>query len=148
MTVKHCFGYESNQHLLKDCRQAGCRSNGRRKWRISLVQAADKSKVASWIIERGTVSHLTNKKDLFSSLGALKQNCVSLANGAKSAVTGEESIVIPGLGKELKNLLVVPQLDCNIPSVPAFDKEGYAVGFENGKCTIKKGNIVQWCPAR
>ena len=66
---------------------------------------------------------------------------MSLANGKKSAVAGEGSIFIPGLGKELKNVLLVPQIDRNILSVPALDK-GYSVTFENRNCTIKRGNTV------
>ena len=49
---------------------------------------------------------------------------------------------MPGLRKDLKNVLLVPKLDCNILSASKLDKKGYRVVFANSTCTIKKGNEI------
>ena len=139
MTVRHCFNCGSEKHLQRDCREAGHRSEGRKKGRISFVQAADKTKVTSWILDSGAVCHLTKK---ICFLGTLEYSFMSLENGEKSAVTGEGTAYVPGLRKELKNVLLVPKIDCNILSVSSLDKEGYTVLFSNSTCTIKKGNKI------
>nr|XP_020653992.1 contactin-associated protein-like 2 [Pogona vitticeps] len=136
MTVRGCFSCGSEQHLLRDCEKASnrCSQEARsekQKGRISLVQSTrDKSKdtlqacqQACWIIDSGAVVNLTNEKDLFSSLGASEQRSVSLANGHKLKVAAEGTVFIPGLGQKLESVLYVPQLDCNLLSVSALDKQ-------------------------
>ena len=63
---------------------------------------------------------------------------MSLANGQKLKVAAEGTVFIPDLGQKLESVLYVPQLDCNILSVFALDKQGYVITFENGEYKIKK----------
>ena len=124
----------SQSHLLKDCQQAKSRkqretiSKGREqavyrcsgeggRGRISLVKKTrDKdtaSKVvqtATWFVDSGAITHLTNEIDLFSFLGELEQDSVTLANGDKTQVAGEGEVYIPSLNEELKKCSICSKI--------------------------------------
>ena len=81
------------------------------------------STTAPWIIDSGASDHMTSISSLFDSYYPCPGNKkVRVADGSLSSIAGKGSIKISGT-IELKNVLHVPKLSCNLLSVSKLTKD-------------------------
>ncbi|KAG8139341.1 hypothetical protein E2320_002110 [Naja naja] len=57
---------------------------------------------------------------------------ISLANGQRAAVKGEDNIYVPEIGETFYNVLYVPALDLILLIISRLDRQGYKILFAGG----------------
>ena len=107
---------------------------------------------SDWYIDSGASAHMCNNPSLFTSLQDISsEDTVSVGNGEETEVTGIGTVlcssVVDGNQKtvELKNVLYVPSLMCNLISVSRIRKAGLRVivdtdEYGGGFCDVTTRN--------
>ncbi|RVW91832.1 Copia protein [Vitis vinifera] len=100
----------------------------------------------SWLIDSGCTNHMTNDQELFKELDKTIISKVKIGNGEFISVKGKGTMVIESLTglKYITDVLYVPDIDQNLPSVGQLIEKGFKVIFEDKWCMIKdaKGRDV------
>ncbi|SGY15967.1 BQ5605_C012g06717 [Microbotryum silenes-dioicae] len=99
----------------------------------------------AWLLNSGANRHMTNDRDLFSELHAVAGPRVGGVAGSLSS-TGCGTIHIHTAKGPIvvSNVLLVPDLPCNLLSVFQLDQLGYRVSFEARRACITRpsGTVV------
>ena len=99
----------------------------------------------SWVVDTGAASHVTSRKDFFSSYTPGDFGTLNMGNETVSRVVGmgticlETSVVTKLLLNNVKHALDV----ClHLISVGVFDDKGYVSTNSDRKCKLNKGSLV------
>ena len=94
------------------------------------------------IIDSGCTSHITYRRESFSTFREVRSQDVEVGNNQKSAVLGrgtvELSLSVGGKQQRvvLKDVLYVPDLGFQLISVATLDRQGMSVLFWNRSCRV------------
>lgn len=106
--------------------------------------ATDNTPTDGWIIDSGASHHVSSDRSFFAKLTSVSRE-LCLADGRVTKVVGIGEGYITGFDGsgnsvtvKLKNVLLVPELNCNLMSVQRIVQSGARVEFEFGKCRIEK----------
>lgn len=107
------------------------------------------SKSNKWIIDSGATSHISNNKQLFSTLDTEKCSSIDVANGNKESVKGKGTIKIAMVNDcgsvhsaAIQDVLYAPDIAGNMISVLKLCRRGYEVLFKGEQCTISKDKLT------
>ena len=102
------------------------------------------STASKWIIDSGATCHMCSDRSFFTTFQSLKQpQEVTLGDGHELKGTGQGTVALkvnlPDKTTklcELRNVLYVPQLSCNLVSVSKAAKAGKTAEFDGARCLI------------
>lgn len=163
--VFKCFGCKKEGHKLAECPNKK-KKNEREKVKSekkSKAHVAEQKGVCfvgvcggnkrdlkrvEWFIDSGCCDHLVNDESLFDSLKPLDNPIeIAVAKDGESITaeySGTVKLVSNVNGKlidcSVENVLLVPELRCNLFSVLRVDEAGMKVSYENGKVIIQRGS--------
>ena len=141
------FRKEQMDHLLKLLKSSS--SSGIPN--VSLAQTGSKpyalsccSKFAPWMIDSGASHHMTSLSKLFSTYSPCSGlDKIRIAGGSFSPIAGKGLIKLSE-NIDLKSILHVPKLACNLLSVSKLSKESNCrVIFFDSHCEFQDKNLVK-----
>ncbi|KAK8956512.1 hypothetical protein KSP39_PZI000036 [Platanthera zijinensis] len=95
-----------------------------------------------WFIDSGCSSHMTNKREHFTSFDDTYKSVVYLGDGQKQNIEGKGEISFQTQNgiKVIPDVYYVPKLAQNLLSVGQLMEKGYKIVFSNNTCSIKDRN--------
>ena len=160
---KVCFQCKKPGHLMRHCRSGKKKSDTPAKkeenGRAKAAHSGDEKAVAftagnegsGWVIDSGASAHMTNDRSMFTSLREFAGGWITLADGKKTQILGEGSVVLFGLDGDEKVIKIevnkvkfVPGLSTNLISVSKLAHNGLKVCFDDVGCRISdpRGKVV------
>jgi len=100
---------------------------------------------SSWVVDTGAASHVTSRKDFFSSYTPGDFGTLSMGNETVSRVVGIGAICLEtsvGTKLVLNNVKHAPDVRLHLISVGVLDDEGYVSTNGDGKWKLIKGSLV------
>ena len=100
---------------------------------------------SSWVVDSGSSTHATSKRELFSTYTANDHDAVHMENDGMAKAIGIGDVYFEtnnGTKLLLKNVKHIPDIRLNLISVGKLDDEGYDNTFGNGQWKLKKGALV------
>lgn len=96
-----------------------------------------------WLLDSGTLSYMTGRRDLFYQLDENIKNKVSLCYDKEVDVLGKGSMAIQvnGRPKLIHGVKFVPSLTHNLLKVGQLIENGYNVNFSRFGCKIENAEI-------
>lgn len=95
-----------------------------------------KSSTHTWCVDSGATSHLCCDRNLFQNYSSVSEK-IWLAGGLCIEAVGRGDVDVGGTTVMLKNVLYVPNLQCNFVSVSKAIESGHTVTFERAYVVIK-----------
>ncbi|KAH0689471.1 hypothetical protein KY289_016829 [Solanum tuberosum] len=91
-----------------------------------------------WYIDSGCSNHMTGDEKVFLSINSSITTKERMGNGALVDAKGKGtiSINIKGSGKQIHDVLYVPDLEENLLSIGQFMENGYSLVFRDNYCKI------------
>ncbi|CDF40427.1 unnamed protein product [Chondrus crispus] len=108
----------------------------------------DMEMLPSWLVDSACTAHITYDRSLFATYEPLESASVQMGTKASAKVAGRGDVhlklnvngrIEPG---KLTDVLHVPDFAFSLLSVSRMTELGLKVGFENGKCMIRRGSTV------
>ncbi|CDF39664.1 unnamed protein product [Chondrus crispus] len=102
----------------------------------------------SWLVDSACTAHITYDRSLFATYEPLESASVQMGTkaSAKVAGRGDVHLKLNVNGRmepcKLTDVLHVPDFAFSLLSVSRMTELGLKVGFENGKCMIRRGSTV------
>ncbi|CDF34864.1 unnamed protein product [Chondrus crispus] len=102
----------------------------------------------SWLVDSACTAHITYDRSLFATYEPLDSASVQMGTkaSAKVAGRGDVHLKLNVNGRiepcKLTDVLHVPDFAFSLLSVSRMTELGLKVGFENGKCMIRRGSTV------
>jgi hypothetical protein len=93
----------------------------------------------TWFLDSGCSSHMTMNSKSFVELDRSYSSVVKLGDGKLKKVEGKGTIAVNTNGgnrKFIHDVLYVPSLSQNLPSVGQLLRKGYSLLFDDGECTV------------
>lgn len=162
-----CYHCRKPGHIRRDCWVLKKEQEEEEKEELSDKRGGRKAKMAvespicftvgsdrrsdSWYMDSGCTNHMTNDESFFRKFDNSVPSDVVLADGtvAKSVGIGEGNLMcVDNDGRvrdiTIKDMLLVPNLDCNLLSVRRMAQKGLCVNFDASKCSVKNpdGRVV------
>ena len=158
---RNCHYCKKPGHFKRECKAfAHAQLKKSKSGRHSANQAAEQEKETSsteamvaghalsattrkdWIVDSGATSHMCNSKELFKELNELvPPQQVAVGDGHTVDAKGEGTVPMEMLmpngttnGCDLVKVLYVPELACNLLSVPRATEAGKNVKFDETSC--------------
>ena len=92
-----------------------------------------------WYVNSICSTHMTRDRRKFLSLKEKKDGTVSFGNDGSSNVIGSGTITLISKDVIAKNVLLVENMNHNLPSVGKMFDQGHTMLFNSTKCEIRKG---------
>lgn len=108
----------------------------------------DLEMLPSWLVDSACTAHITYDRSLFATYEPLESASVQMGTkaSAKVAGRGDVHLKLNVNGRiepcKLTDVLHVPDFAFSLLSVSRMTELGLKVGFENGKCMIRRGSTV------
>lgn len=99
----------------------------------------------SWIVDSGATSHVTPRKDFFSSYTHVDSGVLKMGNASEVKVFGVGTVCLKtnnGSTLVLKDVKHAPDFPFNLISAGRLDDEGYHNTLFNGQWKLTKGSLV------
>ena len=103
------------------------------------------SQDTSWIVDSGATSHVTPRKDLFSSYTSVNSEVLKMGNVGQVKVFGVATVCLKtniGSTLVLQNVKHAPDIPLNLISVGQLDDDGYHNDLSNGQWKLTKGSVI------
>ena len=100
---------------------------------------------SSWVVDTGAASHVTSRKDFFSSYTLGDFGTLSMGNETVSRVVGIGTICLKnsvGTKLVLNNVKHAPDVRLHLISIGVLDDEGYVSTNGDGKWKLIKCSLV------
>lgn len=104
------------------------------------------NKNGGWLVDSGATSHVTNNKNLLTTIDGMYKSNVNLANGTKTGVAGKGSCKINVQNDSgdvsiatITDVLYAPDIDGNMLSVKKLLSKGFTVIFDQKLSEIRHG---------
>lgn len=100
---------------------------------------------SSWVVDSGAASHVTSRKEFFSSYTQGDFGTLSMGNETVSRVAGVGTICLEtsiGTKLVLNNVKHAPDVRLHLISVGVLDDEGYVSTNGAGKWKLTKGSMI------
>ena len=160
VTNVKCWSCGENGHLKYQCKnnnnsfsnprgrgrgRGKSYSRGKRNPQSSgfLALCANKSSTSDlkenvWVVDSGASCHMSAHKERMFNYVEEKTKSVKLADGGvlETKGIGDMYITIKNKRVPIKNVMHIPNLSCNLLSVPQIVNKGFKVTFANSKCYI------------
>eukprot|EP00253_Pinus_taeda_P003186 PITA_03186 len=145
-----CYKCNNFGHLTKD-RRLGSSSKEfsqnrneqvwkRKTKRCALALKAQSNRNA-WYVDSGCSTHMTRDRNKFISLKKNKDGTVSFGNDGSSNVIGASTVTLGRKDALAKDVLLVENMNHNLPSVGQMCDQGHTMLFNSKKCEIRKGKF-------
>ncbi|KAL3662242.1 hypothetical protein V7S43_019078 [Phytophthora oleae] len=139
-----CFNCGQMGHMKRDCPDPNVGNDD------DAVFAVGKSRSTGWLIDSGATAHMTpHRNDLFEYKDLDSNIEVTIADGKRMRVVGTGSVCPTGIdGKRIKmvDVLYIPGLDRQLPSVSRLAERDMSVEFQKKSCTIwNKSKAIASC---
>lgn len=103
----------------------------------SIEKLDGKCSFLPWIIDIGASHHMTGQLDCLTNIHNIFECSIGLPNGEETVATKEGNVVL-NERLQLKNVLYVPSLQCNLISVSQLLKNSnYTVQFTDKLCLVQ-----------
>ena len=99
----------------------------------------------SWVIDSGASTHITSRKEFFTSYTAGDFGVVKMGNDGVAKVIGIGDVCLEtnnGTRLVLKHVKHVPDIRLNLISASKLDDDGFCNIFSNGQWKLTKGAMV------
>ena len=103
------------------------------------------SQDTSWIVDSGATSHVTPRKDFFSSYTSVNSEVLKMGNAGEVKVFGVDTVCLKtniGSTFVLQNVKHAPYIPTNLISVGQLDDDGYNNDLCNGQWKLTKGLLI------
>jgi hypothetical protein len=157
--LKLCFHCNKPNHKAKDCRQRDKNKENMQQGKVRHHRSAYTSIALigeeqlmdqDWYADSGASEHMTHSKKWIYNYKELQNPIkIKIANGGVIEAVGHGDIQIKTFdGRkwsegELKSVLYVPDLQCNLFSISSVTEKGYSFEIERNGCKIIKDNEVK-----
>lgn len=156
--LKLCFHCNKPYHKAKDCylrqksQEKGTYQPRKTKSAYTSIATLGNEQVedTEWYADSGASEHMTHSKSWLCNYKELQDPVkIRIANGAIMEAIGLGDINIKAFdGKrwsdgELKNVLFVPGLKCNLFSISSVTEKDYTFQIERNCCMVLKNEIVK-----
>lgn len=97
----------------------------------------------TWIIDSGASRHMTPDESFFTSKRSVRTS-VTIASSEKlyAQCIGNVAFDMEGQTIRMKDILYVPDLDANLLSISALNRNGLSVLFQTGGVEIQQGTTL------
>ena len=103
------------------------------------------SQDTSWIVDSGATSHVTPRKDFFSSYTSVNSEVLKMGNAGEVKVFGVGTVCLKTNTDSmlvLQNIKYAPDIPLNLISVGQLDDDGYHNDLCNGQWKLTKGSLI------
>ncbi|KAL5719096.1 hypothetical protein ACHQM5_011921 [Ranunculus cassubicifolius] len=147
-----CYRCKKYGHIKKDCDQEGeqrahyaeqnKQSGDQRGVEDHMFYAGQtdrgQQKSEVWYIDSGCSNHMTNNEEIFKEINTESHSKVKMGNGVPVDAKGKGTITVETKKgrKEVRDVLLVPDLAQNLLSIGQLLERGYVVHFDDLACKI------------